>query len=145
QIQRRPDFVEVLSRWVLESDVVVVIIGRSWISVSTVDIGNNLDDPNDFVRLEIEAAFKHGIPVIPVLVDGAKMPSPHDLPLSLKGLSRRQWIEIPPFDADGRKFFQALSSLENALREVTHSRAELKAGQREGADTAMKVEPARRV
>jgi hypothetical protein len=53
-----------------------------------------LDNPGDFVRLEIEAALTRGVRVIPVLVDGARMPRPDQLPASLALLARRQAIEL---------------------------------------------------
>jgi hypothetical protein len=61
----------------LEIVVVVAIVGASWLS----GILNHPDDP---VRAEIEAALKHGIAVIPVVVDGASMPGPDALPSELK-------------------------------------------------------------
>jgi hypothetical protein len=53
-----------------------------------------MDDPGDFVRLEIEAALTRGVRVIPVLVDGARMPRPDQLPAGLAPLARRQAIEL---------------------------------------------------
>jgi hypothetical protein len=53
-----------------------------------------LDDPDDFVAIEIAAALARDIRVIPVLVDGARMPKPRELPESLKPLARRQAVEV---------------------------------------------------
>ena len=53
-----------------------------------------LDDPKDWVRLEIVAALERNVPVIPALVGGAKMPLASDLPDPLSKLTRRQAIEI---------------------------------------------------
>ena len=88
------DFIDILSERVGRCEALIAIIGRSW--ASSVDIHNRcrLDDPNDFVRIEIEAALARKIRVIPVLVDGAPMPQPDHLPDSLKKLARRQGIEI---------------------------------------------------
>jgi hypothetical protein len=53
-----------------------------------------LDSPNDYVRIEIEAALKRDIRLVPVLVDGARMPAADDLPEPLRPLSGRNAVEI---------------------------------------------------
>jgi hypothetical protein len=81
------------------------------------DSRRRIDDPNDFVRIEIEAALKRGIRVIPVLIDGAPMPKAGDLPDSLEGLARRQNIEISHtrFEADADRLTRALTSIFEGL------------------------------
>lgn len=54
-----------------------------------------LNNPQDFVRLEVEAALRRDIPLIPVLVSGATMPRPEDLPASLEGLAWRHAAIAP--------------------------------------------------
>jgi TIR domain len=76
------------------SAVCVVVIGRRWGSITLPDGRRRLDDPTDFVRLEVAAAIRGGVTVIPVLVEGAQMPSPASLPEELQALSRRQAIEL---------------------------------------------------
>jgi hypothetical protein len=68
-IQPGSDFVQVLTESVGACDALVAVIGRRWIT----DENNRrrLDDPRDFVRIEIETALR----VFPVLVDGAAMPT----------------------------------------------------------------------
>jgi len=61
-------------------DVLLALIGRYWLTPA---------GPDDVVRQEIESALAHGVPVIPVLVDGARMPAPGELPPSLAGLAQR--------------------------------------------------------
>jgi hypothetical protein len=56
--------------------------------------GRRLDDPNDFVAIEIAAALARDILVIPVLVDGAHMPKASELPASLKPLARRHAVDV---------------------------------------------------
>jgi hypothetical protein len=94
-------------------DALVAIIGRNWISNVDKDNRRKIDDTNDFVRIEIEAALKRDIRVIPVLLDGAVMPKSAELPDSLKGLARRQGIEISSarFEADVEKLTAALGSI----------------------------------
>ncbi len=112
------DFVDVLSDRVGKCDALLAVIGKSWVSSADSQNRRRLDDPNDFVRIEIEAALQRNVPVIPVLVDGAPMPQPGELPDSLKKLTRRQAIEISltRFDSDAERLTDALSQLEDELR-----------------------------
>jgi|GEM_PF-2586680 len=88
------DFDEVIHEALAECDVLLALIGPSW-STSTDRKGHRrLDEPADFVRRELEAAFERRIPVIPVLVQAASMPSLEDLPQPLSGLTRRQAFEL---------------------------------------------------
>jgi WD40 repeat protein len=70
------------------------LIGRQWLTLTDKDGRRRLDDPNDMVRLEIEAALERDVRVIPLLVDGASMPQVPDLPDSLAKLARRQALPI---------------------------------------------------
>ncbi|MFK7892974.1 MAG: toll/interleukin-1 receptor domain-containing protein [Granulosicoccus sp.] len=80
------DFRAVLDAAVSQCDVVLVVIGRDWVS-STNKAGElRLSDPADFVRIEIESALRRDIPVIPLLVRGAGMPQPSPLPEPIKQL-----------------------------------------------------------
>lgn len=69
-----------------------------------------LDDPDDFVRLEIEAALTRKVRVIPILVDGARMPRAEELPDSLARLVRRQSLELSPsrFEFDTSRLLKVL-------------------------------------
>jgi hypothetical protein len=78
----------------MEHHVVLAIIGPTWCSIKHEDGTRRLDDPNDFVRLEIASALAREIAVIPVLVHDAKMPRPEDLPENLKELAFRNSVEI---------------------------------------------------
>ena len=108
------DFVEVLSERVGRCDALVALIGRNWLISADKDNQRRLDDPNDFVRIEIEAALERNVPVIPVLVDGATMPQANDLPDTLKKLARRQGIEISHnrFDSDAERLTEALAGID---------------------------------
>jgi hypothetical protein len=93
-IRAGENFVDVIDKRIAACSVVVVLIGKSWLK-SVDDRGNRrLDDPHDFVRLEAASALAQKIPVIPVLVGGAKMPRPDDLPEPLKSLAHLNAIEI---------------------------------------------------
>ena len=84
------DFVKVLDQEVAKCDVLLAVIGKSWLSTANAQGQRRIDDPADFVRIEIESALKRDIRVIPILVDGAEMPSAGDLPDGLQPLARRQ-------------------------------------------------------
>lgn len=88
------DFRKHISDSVGQCNVLLALIGDSWIN-STNDQGSRrLDDPTDFVRLEVESALKRDIPVIPVLVGKARMPSATELPSSLQELAFRNAAEV---------------------------------------------------
>ena len=110
------DFVEVLSERVGRCDALVALIGKNWLASAGKDNRHRLDDRNDFVRIEIEAALERNVPVIPVLLDGAVMPQADDLPDGLKKLARRQGIEISHnrFDSDVERLTDALALIEGA-------------------------------
>jgi hypothetical protein len=97
-IEAGVDFVEAIENAVQSCDVLLVLIGRQWLIAVDEKGRRRLDDPNDYVRLEISAALKRNIRVIPLLVQNAAMPSIEDLPEDLVALTRRQALQI----ADGR-------------------------------------------
>lgn len=88
------DFAEEIFRAVAACKVLLAIIGPSWLSATDERGRRRLDDPDDIVRLEIEAALDRGIRVIPILVEGAVMPAREDLPEKLAGLARRNALRI---------------------------------------------------
>jgi hypothetical protein len=73
---------------------VLAIIGRHWVGAAAPDGTRRLDDPEDHVRGEIAEALKRGVRVIPVLVQGARMPRVRELPESLKGLAARNALAL---------------------------------------------------
>ena len=111
------DFVEAIAGAVGSCDVLLALIGERWSGIADDSGGRRLDDPNDFVRLEIEAALARDVRVIPVLVDGAQMPAAEELPASMRGLVRRQALELSPsrFEDDTRLLVRVL---ESTLEEV---------------------------
>jgi hypothetical protein len=88
------DFVRVLRESLQQTAAVLVVIGPRWTSLLGADGTRRLDDPNDFVRLEVEAALGRDIPVVPVLVQGAPLPRKEDLPAALAGLATRQAAKL---------------------------------------------------
>lgn len=120
------DFVEAINNAISACDVVLIIIGREW-NPSTNDKGQRrLDNPEDFVRLEIAAALSRDIRIIPVLVQGASMPRPEELPPDIARLTRRNAIELSDsrfrFDID-----RLISSIERTLAEAKKDKVEPRA------------------
>jgi hypothetical protein len=88
------DFRQVVEKEISGCDAVLAVIGDRWLAAAD-DAGKpRLTNASDFVRLEVEAALKRGIPVVPILVRGATMPSPDDLPEALAELSFRNALTI---------------------------------------------------
>jgi hypothetical protein len=87
------DFVEVIEETVARCDALIAVIGQSWLGAER-DGARRLDDPQDWVRLEIGNALTRSIRVVPVLVHGATMPREADLPKDLQGLARRHAVEL---------------------------------------------------
>jgi hypothetical protein len=104
------DFVEVITAAVAECDVLLALIGDRWLTITGEDGKPRIEDPEDFVRLEIEAALARDVLVIPVLVDGAEMPHADELPPSLAPLAHRQALELSPahFNVDLSRLLTAL-------------------------------------
>jgi hypothetical protein len=75
-----------------------------------------LDDPHDFVRLEIAGALERNIRVLPVLVDGTSLPSTEDLPADVQALTRRQAVELRDsrWDDDIERLVEALTKFVEA-------------------------------
>lgn len=96
-------------------EVVLAIVGPGWIGPAG-DARSRLDDPEDYVRVEIETALKRGIPVIPILVQGTAMPAHQTLPPSLREFAFRNAAQVRP-DPD---FHNDMDRLVGGLREQTH-------------------------
>jgi len=90
------DFRSVLDQTVSQCQVLLAVIGPDWLTVRDQDGQLRLQDPADFVRIEIESALQRNIPVIPLLVAGATMPAAEELPESLRGLAFRNGTQIRP-------------------------------------------------
>src|SRR6516165_5835316 len=105
------DFVEILEREVGECEIMLALIGSGWIGATDPKTGRRrLDNQNDFVRIEIRAALRRGIPVVPVLLDDAQMPGAEKLPDDLKSLVRRnaEFVQFRTFDADVARMMRKL-------------------------------------
>jgi TIR domain-containing protein len=88
------DFAEVINRAVTSCNVVIALIGRGWLTANDTEGRRRLEDPDDFVRLELESGLAHDIVVIPTCVQGAAVPAANELPPSLAPLAGRQAVEL---------------------------------------------------
>jgi hypothetical protein len=127
------DFVEAITNAVGSSDALLALIGNQWLTATDQNGRRRLDNPGDFVRLEIEAAFTRGVRVIPILVDGALMPRADQLPESLAPLVRRQALELSPnrFGSDFQRLLPVLNRTIAAARQQRRRQAEEVAARRQ--------------
>lgn len=107
------DFREHVKKEVGNCDVMLVVIGDYWLHTRE-DRSRRIDNPADFVRLEIESALEMNIPIIPILVGQARMPSPLELPSSIKELAYRNSAEVRP----GKNYEIHVSQLLNAILSI---------------------------
>lgn len=103
------DFRAVLTEAVRRCEALLVVIGPHWLEAE--DGTRRLDEPDDVVRLEIATALEAGVPIVPVLVDGARMPGAADLPEPLRALANRNAVEITNarFDTDAERLLRGLA------------------------------------
>jgi hypothetical protein len=108
------DFRTVLKQALESCQIVLVAIGPNWLTSKDEHGRLRLEDPNDFVRLELEAAFERGVTVIPILVAGVEIPPPSVLPETLRPLCYLQALPIrrdPDFTADVFKLKREISRI----------------------------------
>jgi TIR domain len=116
------DFAKYLTDQVAASRVFLAVIGPTWLDAKDESGGRRIDDPADFVAIEIAAALARNIRVIPVLVEGARMPKAGELPDPLKALARRHGVEVGQLqfgrDAEGlvERVREALNAQSGSLR-----------------------------
>jgi len=116
-IEPGDDFVKVITDAVGSCDVLLALIGRQWLTMTGEDGRRRLDDPKDFVRLEIEAALNRDIRLIPVLIEGTKMPRAEEVPPSLAPLVNRQGLDFSSANAEP-EFDRLIRALNKTLAEV---------------------------
>jgi beta-lactam-binding protein with PASTA domain len=101
-IEAGVDFVETIEQAVASCQILVTVIGPEWLACTDAAGRRRLEDPADFTRIEIAAALKRNVRVVPVLIGGASMPPAEALPEALRPLARRQAVELRDtrWDAD---------------------------------------------
>jgi hypothetical protein len=114
------NFIKVLREEVSKCDVLLAVIGSNWLGSRDEEGIRRLDNPNDFVRLEIATALHRDIPVIPILLDGAKIPKADQLPKDLKELALRNALDVrhTTFHTDMNKLIKELKGTPREVVDV---------------------------
>jgi TIR domain len=134
------DFREHINTMLSQTDITLVIVGKRW-SGPQPRRRRRIDDPADPVRVEVETALRNGMPVVPVLVEGAAMPNAEQLPDSLKELVYRNGLEVD----SGRDFDQHIERLIRSMEPILARRAEeLAEGDGQRAEAARLAEEQKR-
>ena len=107
------DFVLSIQSALEKCDILLVIIGADWLNIIDETGKRRLDDPDDFVRLEVSTALSRNIQVIPVLMDNTPMPKASELPEDMRNLYRRQFVEI-----DNTRFEDDVRNLAEAIKKI---------------------------
>jgi predicted ATPase len=88
------DFEKVLLDRVRESTLLLAVIGPRWLTAASGSGERLIDSSQDWVHRELAEAFAVGVRVIPVLTDGADMPTTEMLPLDIAALGGRQFVRL---------------------------------------------------
>jgi TIR domain len=140
------DFVRVLTDQVTECDVLISVIGKGWIDARD-DAGvRRLDNPADFVRVEIESALAQDKRVIPVLVGQAQMPRADQLPEAMKPFATRNAVRLTHerFRSDTGALIAALQRALKIAEDARNTQAKAKRLDGEAAANRSAHEEARR-
>ncbi len=133
KIRPGDDFAERILDTINSADVFVALIGPDYLATPAGSNEPRLFAENDYVRLEVGTALETGTRVIPVLVDGATMPAPSDLPEPIRALASKHAHEVSP-----TRFRADVDQLITALDELTEEGA---FGQAGSAAAGIEVEP----
>jgi hypothetical protein len=114
------DFRKQLSDSVAKCQLLLAVIGKEWAVKSERESEASLANPRDFVRIEIESALQRGIPVIPVLVQGAVIPQETELPASLHELTYHNAIAVRPDPDFHSDMTRLIKGIEHHLAETPH-------------------------
>jgi len=136
------DFRKHLDDAVRQCDVLLAVIGRTWSSVADEAGNQRLIDPTDFVRIEIESALDRGIPVVPLLVQGADMPKKEQLPATLESLAFQNAQHVrrdPDFKNDMYRLIAGLVKHLGIYAEVTNENIDIRLSA--GPPDPAKLEP----
>ncbi|MFZ4072370.1 MAG: SUMF1/EgtB/PvdO family nonheme iron enzyme [Caulobacterales bacterium] len=109
------DFGDYIKSVLPKCRVALMLIGPHWLESKDEDGRRRLDDEHDGVRIEIETALSlSDVLIVPVLVNGARMPRASDVPASLQPLLRRNAAIIrrdPDFHDDVERLTTALRAI----------------------------------
>jgi tRNA A-37 threonylcarbamoyl transferase component Bud32 len=107
------DFAAAIDAAVASCNVLLALIGPQWLDARNEEGRRRLNDPDDFVVLEVTAALSRDVRVLPVLVDGASPPQAKDLPEALAPLARRNAMRL-----DHETFRSDLDALLGAVTRI---------------------------
>jgi len=126
-------FAEVIKERVESCQILIAVIGPHWLDARDADGKRRLDNPEDFVRLEVSAALERGIRVMPVLVDDAEIPKSTQLPPDLQGIIGRQAVELSHnrFATDAELIIGAINRAFEKAAAAAAEKGRLEAKQRE--------------
>lgn len=88
------NFIKVLGEEIAKCDALLAVIGPGWLDARDENGHRRLENPDDFVRIEIGTALKRGIRVIPILLEGTQVPKADQLPDDLKELAVRNGLDV---------------------------------------------------
>ncbi|HEY0323501.1 MAG TPA: TIR domain-containing protein [Pyrinomonadaceae bacterium] len=134
-IEPGENFVQAIKDAVSSCQILIAIIGKGWLTSSKDGVTRRLDNPNDFVRLEIATALSRNVRVIPVLIQGATMPATPDLPEDLNQLSHRHAFELSNMRWK-RDVESLITSLQRILEKQQEAQQAKARRQREAKDAA---------
>ncbi|MGC2112716.1 MAG: toll/interleukin-1 receptor domain-containing protein [Candidatus Korobacteraceae bacterium] len=139
-IEAGRDFRKAIDESIATCGVVLAMIGPHWLEAKDAAGTRRLDDSGDFVRIETASALKRDIPVIPVLVHGARMPRAEQLPDDLKDLAYRNAVELTHarWRSDVPLLIKALTPL---VIKSGHASGASSAGQHSGSPESLPAPP----
>lgn len=135
------DFRKSIDDALKDTDIFIAVVGPNWRGIDKVGKAK-INDESDLVRIEVETALKRKIPVVPVLVGGATMPQPVELPDSLRDFSFRNAAGIDSgrnFDADVMRLIRSMDHIiQRAPARATGRKASSAAAQRQVLELSQK-------
>jgi hypothetical protein len=116
------EFPPEIERAIQHASVMLVVIGRRWLTLTDPQGLRRIDEPNDYVRREIEMGLRFGVTIVPILLDGAIMPDAKYLPDSITALSEREAFPLP--------WHEPMATLGRRVADIVRARAEKEAESR---------------
>ena len=107
------DFRDFINEAIQDCDVMLVIIGQTWLSITGATGIRRLDEPDDPVRIEVETGFNNRVHIVPVLVSDAQMPKESELPHTISSLAYLNAVSVredPDFRRDMDRLIAGLDS-----------------------------------
>ncbi|HUY77794.1 MAG TPA: toll/interleukin-1 receptor domain-containing protein, partial [Ktedonobacterales bacterium] len=116
-IPKGAHFLELIEQSISQCGAAIAIIGSKWLTLTGDDGQPRLSNPNDMVRFELEAALRRKIPILPILINDAKMPHPDAVPQSLREICFLQDHHVHSNDQFDREVSEVIQFLIEKLRQ----------------------------